>query len=165
MVKKIVVQLADWLNTQQPTLKGFDRRSLYRMRDFFDTWQTVDWSLVSPNAANEKFFIVESSNLAEQKIVGLSNPQSFVLPAILAKVSWTHHIEILKRATSVEERLFYLVLSIKDRYTILELVRQIKSALFERQMLAKQSMLVPEHPKKKYWQIYFETAIYLNFWT
>jgi predicted nuclease of restriction endonuclease-like (RecB) superfamily len=147
--KKIVVQLADWLNTQQPTLKGFDRRSLYRMRDFFDTWQTADWSLISPNSGNEQFFIRESSNLAEQKIVGSINPQSFVLPTILTKVSWTHHIEILKRATSVEERLFYLVLSIKDRYTVLELIRQIKSAIFERRMLAKQSMLVPEHPQKE----------------
>jgi predicted nuclease of restriction endonuclease-like (RecB) superfamily len=148
--KKIVVQFADWLNTEQPTLKGFDRRSLYRMRVFFETWQSVDWSFILPDTANFQFFIGDSLDVAEQKIVGSINPQLPSLPPILAKVSWTHHIEILKRAPSIEERLFYLVLSIKERYTILELIRQIKSSLFERQMLTKQSMLIPEHPKKEW---------------
>ena len=49
---------------------------------------------------------------------------------------------------SPEERLFYLLLSIRERYTKQELIRQIKSSLFERQMLAKKTLLLPEHPKK-----------------
>ena len=43
---KIVFQLADWLVQQEPTLKGCDRRSLYRMRQFFESWEKVDWSIV-----------------------------------------------------------------------------------------------------------------------
>jgi predicted nuclease of restriction endonuclease-like (RecB) superfamily len=148
--KKVVTQLADWLIQQEPTLKGFDRRSLYRMREFFDTWQTADWSLVSPNSKELNIFIGDTVDLTEQKIVGLSNPQLPPFPAIVAKVTWTHHIEILKRTTSLEEKLFYLVLSIKDRYTVMELIRQIKSGLFERQMLTKHTLLVPEHPKKEW---------------
>jgi predicted nuclease of restriction endonuclease-like (RecB) superfamily len=148
--KKIVVQLADWLNKNQPTLKGFDRRSLYRMREFFEIWYATDWSLILPNRVFEKNFIGELVDLSEQKIVGSENPQLQALPSALAKVTWTHHIEILKRANSAEEKLFYLLLSIKERYTVPELIRQIKSSLFERQMLAKQELLVPEHPKKEY---------------
>ena len=148
--KKIVVQLADWLNQNQPTLRGFDRRSLYRMRDFFEIWHATDWSLILPNKTHEKNFIGEFSDFAEQKIVGFENPQLPTLPFVLAKVTWTHHIEMLKRTTSVEEKLFYLLLSIKERYTTTELIRQIKSSIFERQMLAKQTMLVPEHPKKEW---------------
>ena len=148
--KKIVVQLADWLNTQQPTLKGFDRRSLYRMREFFEIWHVTDWSLILPNKANERNFIGDFAELTEQKIVGFENPQLPALPSALAKLTWTHHIEILKRTTSVEEKLFYLLLSIKERYTTSELIRQIKSSLFERQMLAKHTLLVPEHPKKEW---------------
>ena len=148
--KKIVVQLAEWLNTQQPTLKGFDRRSLYRMREFFEIWYATDWSLILPNKEHERNFIGEFADLAEQKIVGFENPQLPALPSALAKVTWTHHIEILKRAPSVEEKLFYLLLSIKERYTVPELIRQIKSSLFERQMLAKHEMLLPEHPKKEW---------------
>jgi hypothetical protein len=41
--KKVVGQLAEWLQQQEPGLKGFDRRSLYRMREFFEQWQAVDW--------------------------------------------------------------------------------------------------------------------------
>jgi predicted nuclease of restriction endonuclease-like (RecB) superfamily len=147
--KKVVTELADWLIQQEPTLKGFDRRSLYRMRDFFETWQTVDWSLISKNAINESILIGDEYGLTEQKIVGSINPQLPLFPAIIGKVSWTHHIEILKRVASSDERLFYLILSIKERYTVLELIRQIKSALFERQMLTKHTLLVPEHPKKE----------------
>jgi len=41
---KVVDKLAGWLQNQEPGIKGFDRRSLYRMRDFFETWITVDWA-------------------------------------------------------------------------------------------------------------------------
>ena len=44
--------------------------------------------------------------------------------------------------------IFYLFLSIKDRYTVRELRRQVKSALFERQMLAKHNLALPEHSQK-----------------
>lgn len=147
--KKIVTQLADWLQQQEPTLKGYDRRSLYRMREFFETWQTTDWSLVVPKSSINKIFIGIDGTNAEQKIVGLVNPQLPPFPTIVSKVTWTHHIEILKRTTSPEEKLFYLILSIKERYTVSELIRQIKSSLFERQMLAKHTLILPEHPQKE----------------
>jgi hypothetical protein len=88
--KKIVSQLADWLLLQEPTLKGFDRRSLYRMREFFETWQVADWSLVAPNTTSNKIFIGENLGLAEQKIVGSLNPQLPPFPNIeLGKQSRT----------------------------------------------------------------------------
>jgi predicted nuclease of restriction endonuclease-like (RecB) superfamily len=148
--KKVVNQLADWLVKQEPTLKGFDRRSLYRMRQFFESWQVVDWSLIPANASERQIFIGESLEISEQKIVGSVTPQLPSIPNAVARISWTHHEEILRGATSPEEMLFYLVLTIKDRYTVRELRRQIKSALFERQMLAKHTLIVPEHPKKEW---------------
>ena len=161
--KKIVTQLADWLIQQQPTLKGYDRRSLYRMREFFEIWQTTDWSLVAPNIATNKIFIGDSYLTSEQKIVGSLNPQLPPFPAIVGKVSWTHHIEILKRTASPEEKLFYLILCIKERYTVAELIRQIKSALFERQMLAKHTLLLPEHPQKEVLATIFRDRYLLEF--
>lgn len=38
---KVVDRLADWLQAQEPGLKGYDRRSLYRMRSFFETWHEL----------------------------------------------------------------------------------------------------------------------------
>ena len=54
------------------------------------------------------------------------------IPIALTRTTWTHHNEILRGTTSSEEMIFYLLLTIKDRYTVRELRRQIKSALFER---------------------------------
>ncbi len=144
--KNIVNRLADWLKQQDANLKGCDWRSLYRMREFFEKWQHVDWSYITRSKAIE----YQSTEMLELplEILGSATPKSSPMPIALTKVSWTHHIEILRGAVSEEEMVFYLMLSIRDRYTVQELRRQIKSGLFERQMLAKHTLLVPEHPKK-----------------
>lgn len=80
--------------------------------------------------------------------MGSVTPQSLPIPTTLTRTTWTHHNEILRGATSAEEMVFYLLLTIKDRYTVRELRRQIKSALFERQMLANHTLILPEHPQK-----------------
>jgi predicted nuclease of restriction endonuclease-like (RecB) superfamily len=147
--KKVVVQLADWLLQQEPTLKGYDRRNLYRMRNFYDTWDKMDWSLLPAQFQKKQINVGNSEENSEQKFVVLATPQLKPLPNVLTRITWSHHIEILRGATSSEEMLFYLILSIKDRYNVLELRRQIESALFERQMLAKHTLIIPEHPKKE----------------
>jgi len=54
---------------------------------------------------------------------------------VLTQTTWTNHLEILSGAKSDEEKLFYLVISIKEKLNKLELRRQIKSATFERTMM------------------------------
>jgi len=55
--------------------------------------------------------------------------------SILAKVSWTHHLTLISRAKTNEEREFYLRLTIKEKYSVKELDRQISASLYERTML------------------------------
>jgi len=159
--KNVVTQLAEWLKQQDSSLKGYDWRSLYRMREFFEKWQTMDWSYVSPTKVIE-YQVVEMPGLFDE-ILGSVTPKSSSMPMLLTKVSWTHHIEILRRTTTQEEMLFYLALSVRDRYTVQELRRQIKSSLFERQMLAKHTMLVPEHPQKSLMQEIFRDRYIFEF--
>ncbi len=146
---KVVSKLSEWLQKKEPGLKGYDRRSLYRMRVFFDTWQSADWSMLPEIFQENSILETELPIFSEQKIVATVSPQSPNIPPILLRLSWSHHIDLLSGCTSNEERLFYLLLAIKDRYDVRDLRRQIKSALFERQMLAKHTLLVPEHPKKE----------------
>lgn len=56
---------------------------------------------------------------------------------LLTQVSWSNHLAIISKAKTEEERHFYLMLSIKERYTARELQRQIDSAYYERYMLSK----------------------------
>ena len=146
---KVVSNLAKWLQEKEPGLKGYDRRSLYRMRVFFDSWQSVDWSILPDAFRENSISETESFIVSEQKIVVTASPQSPNIPPVLLRLTWSHHIDLLSGCTSNEERLFYLILAIKERYDVRDLRRQIKSGLFERQMLAKHTLLVPEHPKKE----------------
>lgn len=56
---------------------------------------------------------------------------------LLTQVSWSNHLAIISKSKTEEERHFYLMLSIKERYTARELQRQIDSAYYERYMLSK----------------------------
>jgi predicted nuclease of restriction endonuclease-like (RecB) superfamily len=58
------------------------------------------------------------------------------LSALLRDISWTNNLTIMSRAKSEEAREFYLLLSIKNKYSSRELERQIDSMLFERTMIS-----------------------------
>lgn len=119
-------QLAAWLKQSEPALKGFDKRALYRMKEFYLTWQSLDWDILKNEARVVGLVNPQLQEQADKtSIVGSANPQLPEIPPLLTKVSWTHHIEILKRTSSMEEKVFYLLLAIKDRYTVAELIRQM----------------------------------------
>ncbi len=101
--KKVVEQLADYLKRSQPGLKGFTRRNLYRMRQFYECYEGD--VIVSP---------------------------------LVSQLPWTHNLIIIGQCKIEEERLFYLQLAVKERWSKRELERQLKGALFERNMLSKQ---------------------------
>ncbi len=68
--------------------------------------------------------------------------------ALLTQLTWTNHLLILSKSKSEEEREFYILLTIKERYSSRELERQIDSGVFERTMLShkKVSSLVSQLP-------------------
>lgn len=59
------------------------------------------------------------------------------LMELLNKVSWSNHLHILGKTKTMEEKEFYLKLSIRERYTKREIERQIDSGYFERYMLSE----------------------------
>lgn len=94
--------LADFFAKNYPDLKGFTRRGLYRMKQFYELYK--DDQKVSP---------------------------------LVTQLSWTHHLIIMSACKSAEERLFYMTLCIKERYSKRELQRQIDSGYYERYMLSQ----------------------------
>jgi len=59
-----------------------------------------------------------------------------ILSALVTELSWTHNLTILGRCRSVEEREFYLRVSLRERWSSRELERQLAGALFERTVLS-----------------------------
>src|SRR5699024_11936763 len=56
---------------------------------------------------------------------------------LVTQLSWTHHLIIMSACKSAEERLFYMTLCIRERYSKRELQRQIDSGYYERYMLSQ----------------------------
>ena len=58
------------------------------------------------------------------------------LSTLSRELSWSHNMEILSAANSMEEREFYMKLTLKEKLSFRELKRQINSSYYERVMLA-----------------------------
>jgi len=100
-----VQRLADFFKENYPDLKGFNRRGLYRMRQFYELYK--DNEKVSP---------------------------------LVTQLSWTNHLKIMSACKSMEERLFYMNMCIKDHLSKRELERQIDSGYYERTILSQRSI-------------------------
>ena len=133
--EKTVDELATYLKRNHPELKGFNRRGLYRMKQFYDTYST---SYLAPSSgqkiptAEDQGSQIVSSPMTQSGLSSLNGSE-------LAKVSWAHHLVLLSRARTEEEREFYLRLCIQEKYCVKQLERQINSGVFERVMLGNQS--------------------------
>ena len=148
---KVVDKLATWLRDNEPALKGFDRRSLYRMQEFFTTWQpdrikelenkgSLFVGTVSPQ--------LQGATNQSVEIMSTVLPQLPEIPQILTKISWSHHLVLLSKAQTLEEKFFYLLLTVQENYSVRELSRQISSGYFERRKLGTQQLVNSEHPEK-----------------
>lgn len=142
---KTVEELATFIQKEYPEIKGFNRRGLYRMKQFYETYTSMSF-VSSPmtqmqNTDNKTDGIV-SSSMTQFAFEDIRS-------SILSEISWTHHLALMSRTKTDEEREFYLQLSIKEKYTVKELERQINSGIFERVMIgnAKLSPALKEiHP-------------------
>jgi predicted nuclease of restriction endonuclease-like (RecB) superfamily len=157
-----VQELANFIASKHPELSGFNRRGLYRMKQFYETyniqsecfllWLAVNSTVVPPLATqlqnlNNQLIINESApwmqtENTENTIVSPLATQlelhSNFLNKVLLKQTWTNHLEIFSSIKNADETLFYTLRSIKENWTKAELRRQIKTATFERTMLSKQ---------------------------
>lgn len=94
--------LADFFAKNYPDLKGFNRRGLYRMKQFYELYKD------------------------DEKV-----------STLLTQLSWSNNLKIMSSCKSSEERLFYMALCVKERYSARELARQIDSGYYERYMLSQ----------------------------
>lgn len=75
--------------------------------------------------------------------------QDKLIALILCKVTWSNHLEILSQTKSAEEKFFYLLHCIKEKWSMRDLRRQLSSGYFERTMLSdkKVSTLLTQLPQ------------------
>ena len=109
-----VQKLADFFAKKYPELKGFNRRGLYRMKQFYELYK--DNEKVSP---------------------------------LVTQLSWTNHLKIMSACKTMDERIFYMNMCIKDHLSKRELERQIDSGYYERYMLSQKPLTPAINESKK----------------
>lgn len=134
--QKTVDELAKYIETKHPDLKGYSRSSLYRMRQFYEAYRESEIvaSVMRQIQVDDNHEAIIVAPVARQ--LALTDVRS----TILASISWTNHQIIMARAKSAEEREFYIRLSSRERYSVRELNRQISSGLYERVMIGNEKL-------------------------
>jgi predicted nuclease of restriction endonuclease-like (RecB) superfamily len=69
--------------------------------------------------------------------------------ALLKKLNWSNHLKIMSACKSMDERIFYMNMCIKERYSARELARQIDSGYYERYMLSQKPITPAIDESKK----------------
>lgn len=120
-----VQKLADFFSENYPELKGFNRRGLYRMKQFYELYQ------------------------GEEKVSPL-----------VTQLSWSNHLKIMSACKTMDERIFYMDMCIKERLSKRELERQIDSGYYERYMLSQNPQsLALETAKKATGNIFLDNYV------
>jgi DUF1016 N-terminal domain len=158
---KTVQQLADFLQKHEPSLKGFDRKSIYRMVQFYEIYRSaaivanVGQELQNPENQSTEIvatvwrqseYDVEKENVA---IVWRQIKGENIRQTLLVRVNWSIHKILIGRTKTEEEREFYMRMCLKENYSVRELDRQISAGIFERVMIGNQKLspaLREKHP-------------------
>ncbi|MCO5240271.1 MAG: PDDEXK nuclease domain-containing protein [Chitinophagaceae bacterium] len=140
-----VQQLADFIQSKVPNLSGFNRRGLYRMKQFFELytpenevfnlWLDTTMPKVSPLAVQISEDNQKVSSALTQ-LQNIDNQHNKFVSTVLTQIQWSSHLHILSKTKRAGETLFYLLLAVTEKLAVRELERQIKTATFERTMLS-----------------------------
>lgn len=139
--ENIVQQLSDFILSKIPNLSGFNRRGLYRMKQFFEVYSDAQFlsSLSSLLKTYENQQDTKVSTVLTQLQTTDNLPAKFV-STVLSQIQWSSHLHILNKTKTAEEKIFYALHAISQRLSVRELERQLNTATFERTMLSNKSI-------------------------
>lgn len=159
---KVVTQLSEFLRRNDPSLRGFSRKNLYRMVSFYETYSSAGFSeqIASLPFVSSEMTPLQIANKQDSKIVSFEMTQlqstdneknEFVssemvqfqttvpMPRILTLVNWTSHIEILASCRTFPERIFYMLYANKERLNVKELGNAIAKDAYTTVLSSPQS--------------------------
>ena len=140
---KVVTQLAEYIRSRHPELKGYSRRTIYNMVTLYDEYSSGGFG-----AAVEKYLPGE---IVQPPAAQMEPPSpTFVQPPaaqmpkqrpqILALTTLSNHYQILFRCKSHEERLFYILYAHREHLSKRELERCIANNTFASITGSKQNL-------------------------
>ena len=145
---KTVLQLAEYLKIQDPTLRGYSRSNIYNMVFFYESYSSLDFvdynnkyklneivQTLSGQLGELEFVQTLSGQLREVEFVQSETSQivqtvSAQFPNFLNLTTLSNHFEILNTCKTIEEKIFYIIYSHKETLNNRELKRCLKNNTF-----------------------------------
>lgn len=129
---KAIERISEQLQKELPGLRGFGSRNIKYMRTFYEEWS---------GCLNSAAVAAELENSEKQDDVDINalpalyrQPLAAELTAeAFAGISFTHHIEILAKTKTLEERTFYVHQTFINKWDKYQLRDILKSDLFHKQ--------------------------------
>ena len=150
---KVVDELSEYLQLQEPDSRGFGRRNLYNMVEFYEKYSTPEFQEIIKSLSQSVFIqkktqseIVQmpSAQIARPEIMQMPSAQiTFTpLPAILTLTTFSNHLEILNRTHSYQESVFYMLYAAQQQLTTKELRRSIVTQTYG-SIMSKEKQFTP----------------------
>ena len=117
--------ISEQLRKELPGLRGFSARNIKNMRTFFEEWRMIEQH-------NSAVVTADFTDDVEIRQLQLANLPNFPLAEFLS-ISFTHHIAILTKAKTYEERVFYMKYADGFKPTVEDLEKVIKQDLYHHQ--------------------------------
>lgn len=149
----VVRMLADYIHTQNPKVKGWSYRTLYKMVQLYDLYaSSVFVEMVNHYGLQHYLsaYLDKSANDEDSQIVPFRmaqmRPFEFVpfgmaqIPEVLFSTGWTNHQIIMNRCQTYEERLFYMLYAGREKLQNKELIRAISTNAMESVLRSKNAM-------------------------
>ena len=124
----IIRAISEKLQRDMPGLRGFGYESLKKMRQFYETW--LPYIIGSPSATQTEPSQKGSpaaTQLPVLKTKSLAHTFDVETAHDFLSISFTHHMEILNKTDTLEERLFYIKQTAAykwDKYRLRDLLKQ-----------------------------------------
>lgn len=139
----IIRSISEQLQKEIPGLRGFGYENLKKMRQFYETWNPhINGSPTATQIGNEQI----GSPTATQLPVLQSKALAMVFDVETAhdfiSISFTHHMEILNKTNSLDERLFYIHNAAVYKWDKYKLRDMLKQDLFHHQSLMPNNFLL-----------------------
>ena len=133
----VVRQLAEFIHSQDPTVRGWSYRTIYKMVQFYETYSTPAFIELTGKVKSQHIVPFEMAQIPNPQIVPIESaqlqPAAFVpiglaqIPAVLFSTGWSNHQLIMNYCKTDEQRLFYMLYAGRERLEYKELGRAIKT--------------------------------------
>ena len=163
-----IKQISEQLQKELPGLKGFSERNMRGMRQFYETWHTFlfwqptaaesEGSIWQPTAAKLQGADIETNinsqpkagDLGQTSLSNMLQARLLFAPKVFdvetahdfISISFTHHMEILNKTDTLEERLFYIHNASAYKWDKYKLRDVLKQDLFHHQSLMPNNFLL-----------------------